>query len=62
MNGYTFKCSEELSRQIVKWFEDFPHNEKQNRIAEKMRRELARFQESRWETNWNLRAKHLFEL
>lgn len=62
VNGYTFKTSEELSKQIVNWFEDFPVNERQNKIAQKMIRELTKFQESRWEDNWNLRAKNLFEM
>ncbi|KAG6456830.1 hypothetical protein O3G_MSEX009985 [Manduca sexta] len=62
VNGHTFKNSDELSKQIVRWFEDFPVNEKQNKIAERMRRELVKFQESRWEENWNLRAKKIFEL
>ncbi|CAH2090713.1 unnamed protein product [Euphydryas editha] len=60
-NGYTFSNSDELSKQIFSWFEDFPNNDKQNRIAEKMRKNLMKFQESRWEDNWNLRAKKFFE-
>lgn len=60
-NGYTFKNSNELSNQIVGWFEDFPRNEKQNQIAERMRNELKTFQESRWEDNWNLRAREIFQ-
>ncbi|XP_047535123.1 chitobiosyldiphosphodolichol beta-mannosyltransferase [Vanessa atalanta] len=60
-NGYTFRTSDELSKQIVSWFQDFPNNEKQNKAADKMRENLKKFQESRWEDNWNLRAKKLFE-
>lgn len=60
-NGYTFKNSDELSKLIVLWFEDFPNNKKQNIIAEKMKTELVKFQESRWEDNWNVRAKKFFE-
>ncbi|XP_050351735.1 chitobiosyldiphosphodolichol beta-mannosyltransferase [Nymphalis io] len=60
-NGYTFKTSDELSKQIVLWFQDFPNNVKQNKAADKMRENLKKFQESRWEDNWNLRAKKLFE-
>ncbi|KAM3958555.1 ALG1, chitobiosyldiphosphodolichol beta-mannosyltransferase [Aphomia sociella] len=60
-NGYTFNTSDELSKQIVEWFEDFPNNKKQNIIAEKMKTELVKFQETRWEDNWNLRAKKFFE-
>ncbi|XP_046968825.1 chitobiosyldiphosphodolichol beta-mannosyltransferase [Vanessa cardui] len=60
-NGYTFKTSDELSKQIVLWFQDFPNNDKQNKVANKMRENLKKFQESRWEDNWNLRAKKLFE-
>ncbi|CAG9794102.1 unnamed protein product [Diatraea saccharalis] len=61
VNGYTFSNSDELSKQIVRWFEDFPSNEKQNRICEEMKNELDKFQKSRWEDNWNLRAKEFFE-
>ncbi|CAG4946334.1 unnamed protein product [Parnassius apollo] len=60
VNGYVFKTSEELSKLIVGWFEGFPNNYEKNKIAEKMRRELSKFQESRWEGNWNLRAKKFF--
>ncbi|XP_059058027.1 chitobiosyldiphosphodolichol beta-mannosyltransferase [Achroia grisella] len=60
-NGYTFKNSDELSKLIVTWFEDFPNNDKQNRIAESMKSKLNEFQKSRWEDNWNLRAKKFFE-
>ncbi|CAF4927572.1 unnamed protein product [Pieris macdunnoughi] len=62
INGYTFQNSAELSKQIVGWFENFPNNKEQIKIADKMRRELIKFQESRWEDNWNLRAKKFFEL
>lgn len=60
-NGFTFKTSDELAKQIVTWFEEFPHNVQQNKIALRMRDNLATFQESRWEENWNLRAKKFFE-
>lgn len=60
-NGYTFSNGDELSKQIVSWFQDFPNNYKQNKIAKTMRKNLMKFQESRWEDNWNLRVKELFE-
>ncbi|XP_045767026.1 chitobiosyldiphosphodolichol beta-mannosyltransferase [Maniola jurtina] len=60
-NGYVFKTSDDLSKQIVSWFEEFPNNTNQNNIADSMREKLAKFQESRWEDNWNLRAKKFFE-
>lgn len=61
-NGYIFKTSAELSKQIVTWFEDFPNNDEQNQIVDKMKRELTIFQESRWEENWNLRVRKFFEM
>ncbi|CAG4963137.1 unnamed protein product [Colias eurytheme] len=61
INGYTFKSYDELSKQIVTWFEGFPNNVQQNKQAEKMRHELTKFQESRWEDNWDLRVKKFFE-
>ncbi|XP_075979168.1 ALG1, chitobiosyldiphosphodolichol beta-mannosyltransferase [Anticarsia gemmatalis] len=60
INGYTFKNSDELAKQIVNWFREFPTNERQNHIAERMRSELAKFQKTRWEENWNLRVKKYF--
>lgn len=60
VNGYTFNSSDELSKRIVAWFEGFPNNETQNQIVEKMKAKISKFQESRWEENWNLRAKKLF--
>ncbi|KAI5633285.1 chitobiosyldiphosphodolichol beta-mannosyltransferase [Phthorimaea operculella] len=60
INGYTFKTSEELGKQIVGWFEGYPNNKEQNQIAERMRTKLAKFQESRWEDNWDLRVKEFF--
>ncbi|XP_050665816.1 chitobiosyldiphosphodolichol beta-mannosyltransferase isoform X1 [Leptidea sinapis] len=59
-NGYTFKTSDELSKQIIKWFDKFPNNIEQNEIAQRMRNELNKFQESRWEDNWQLRARKFF--
>ncbi|XP_014370990.2 chitobiosyldiphosphodolichol beta-mannosyltransferase [Papilio machaon] len=61
VNGYIFKTSDELSKLIVGWFEGFPNNDEKNRTAQEMRRELTKFQETRWEGNWNLRAKKFFE-
>ncbi|CAK1544825.1 unnamed protein product [Leptosia nina] len=61
VNGYTFKSSAELSRQIIGWFKSFPNNKEQNKIAERMKSQLTKFQESRWDENWNLRVKKLFE-
>ncbi|XP_039755915.1 chitobiosyldiphosphodolichol beta-mannosyltransferase [Pararge aegeria] len=60
-NGYVFKTSDELSKQIVSWFEEFPNNTKQNEIVENIKDKLIQFQENRWEDNWNLRAKKFFE-
>ncbi|XP_063828392.1 chitobiosyldiphosphodolichol beta-mannosyltransferase [Ostrinia nubilalis] len=61
VNGYTFKDSDELSKQIVKWFHGFPKHVPQNKVADAMRNELSKFQNSRWEENWNMRAKSFFE-
>lgn len=60
VNGYTFRNSDELAKQIVNWFLNFPKNEKQNMIDTRMRDELANFQKTRWEDNWNLRVKKYF--
>ncbi|XP_041986876.1 chitobiosyldiphosphodolichol beta-mannosyltransferase [Aricia agestis] len=60
-NGYTFKSSDELAKQIITWFEDFPNNTHMNKLSETMRKNLEKFQETRWEDNWNLRAKKFFE-
>ncbi|XP_068618517.1 chitobiosyldiphosphodolichol beta-mannosyltransferase [Battus philenor] len=60
INGYVFRTSDELSKLIIGWFDGFPNNNEKNQIAAKMRRELSKFQESRWEGNWNLRAKKFF--
>ncbi|XP_053606641.1 chitobiosyldiphosphodolichol beta-mannosyltransferase [Plodia interpunctella] len=60
-NGYIFKNSHELSEKLIEWFQDFPNNEVQNDKAAKMKSELKDFQKSRWEDNWNLIAKKIFE-
>lgn len=57
VNGYTFKTSDELSKHIVNWFDGFPDKE----IAQAMRMELSKFQKSRWEDNWTLRVKSIFD-
>ncbi|KAG7295758.1 hypothetical protein JYU34_020809 [Plutella xylostella] len=62
VNGYTFNTSDELAKQIVRWFSDFPNNAEQNATAAKMRERLQKFQESRWEDNWNLRVKKIFDM
>lgn len=61
VNGHVFKDANELSKQIMEWFQGFPNNIKQNKVREKMCNELVKFQESRWEENWNLRVKKYFE-
>ncbi|XP_013196971.2 chitobiosyldiphosphodolichol beta-mannosyltransferase [Amyelois transitella] len=60
-NGYIFKNSHELSELIINWFQEFPNNKVQNAKVEKMKAELADFQKSRWEENWNFIAKKFFE-
>ncbi|XP_047026518.1 chitobiosyldiphosphodolichol beta-mannosyltransferase [Helicoverpa zea] len=60
VNGYTFRSSNELFKDLVRWFEGFPNNTEQNKIAERMRKEIAVFRQTRWEDNWNLRVKKLF--
>ncbi|KAL0822161.1 hypothetical protein ABMA28_004292 [Loxostege sticticalis] len=57
VNGYTFKTSDELSKHIVNWFDGFPDKE----VAQAMRMELSKFQKSRWEDNWTLRVKSIFD-
>ncbi|XP_063623690.1 chitobiosyldiphosphodolichol beta-mannosyltransferase [Cydia splendana] len=61
VNGYTFKNSDELSKRIIAWFDDFPNNQEQNKVAADMRKELEKFQMSRWESNWDLRVKKFFQ-
>lgn len=60
VNGYTFRNTQELAQTIITWFTDFPNNEKQNQIVEKMKAELAIFQKTRWEDNWDQRVKKYF--
>lgn len=61
VNGHTFKNTDQLSKQIVSWFDGFPNNETQNKLVEATKAELTKFQKSRWEDNWNLRVKGFFE-
>lgn len=61
VNGFTFKTGDELAKLVVNWFTGFPDNPEQIALAERMRRELAKFRDSRWEDNWDTRAKKIFE-
>lgn len=60
-NGHMFENSEELCEQIITWFKDFPSNTEQNKIASQFRNNLKTFQQVRWDSNWNSRAKPLFD-
>lgn len=61
VNGYTFRTSEELYKELTNWFQGFPNNSQQNAIADRMRKEITTFREVGWEDNWNLRVKKLFQ-
>ncbi|XP_066151454.1 chitobiosyldiphosphodolichol beta-mannosyltransferase [Euwallacea fornicatus] len=60
-NSYTFDSSEELSRKLLNWFENFPKNEEQKSIEERFKGELETFQQLRWRENWNNVAYYVFK-
>ncbi|XP_018572966.1 chitobiosyldiphosphodolichol beta-mannosyltransferase [Anoplophora glabripennis] len=51
-NGYKFTSAEGLSEQLQEWFENFPHNEKQQEKETQFKTELHTFQKLRWTENW----------
>lgn len=52
-NGFIFNNSQELGNQLANWFFDYPNNLKSNEKREKFAESLRRFQNLRWEENWN---------
>ncbi|CAH0546908.1 unnamed protein product [Brassicogethes aeneus] len=51
-NSYTFKDSQELSKRLQEWFDNFPNNEKKNSKEIEFKKELEQFQNNRWDENW----------
>ncbi|KAK2579206.1 hypothetical protein KPH14_008178 [Odynerus spinipes] len=59
-NGYVFSNDKELAAHLQSWFFQFPDNESQEMIREKFQKELHKFQEIRWHTNWSLNVLPCF--
>ncbi|XP_044269082.1 chitobiosyldiphosphodolichol beta-mannosyltransferase [Tribolium madens] len=60
-NSFIFKSSEELSKQILDWFENFPNKANQKRTVAKFKTELEAFQNLRWKENWEVVASPVFK-
>ncbi|KAG5885466.1 hypothetical protein JTB14_037046 [Gonioctena quinquepunctata] len=60
-NGYKFKSTGELSKQLQNWFENFPNSQVHCETKKKFKTELNNFQSLRWQENWNKVAKPIFE-
>lgn len=61
INSYVFKDNNELTQQLLKWFDNYPNNEQQQQIERKFKTKLHKFQETRWEKNWQQHAYPLFQ-
>ncbi|KAF0378917.1 UDP-Glycosyltransferase/glycogen phosphorylase [Gigaspora margarita] len=48
--GLIFNNEEELARQLIELFTDYPANTSK---IESMRKHVDEFQKERWDTNWN---------
>ncbi|KAF5305634.1 hypothetical protein FQR65_LT07715 [Abscondita terminalis] len=57
VNGFTFKNSEELSKQLQDWFKSFPE---ENDRQDKFKIALGVFQKLRWKENWDKVALEFF--
>ncbi|XP_031845619.1 chitobiosyldiphosphodolichol beta-mannosyltransferase [Nomia melanderi] len=51
-NGMIFSNYKELAAQLKSWFENFPNNDTQQKLDDRFRQELRKFQENRWHNNW----------
>lgn len=51
--GFVFKNEDELAEQLLDWFHDFPNNTKTLKIKQTIDTNLKKFQELRWQENWN---------
>lgn len=60
-NGFVFNNKEELSKQLLNWFENFPNNQQRNESVLKMKTNLNTFQKLRWTENWSLVASPIFQ-
>ncbi|CAG8518521.1 4343_t:CDS:2 [Scutellospora calospora] len=49
-NGLIFKNEEELARQLIELFNDYPANASKIKL---MRKHVDEFQKNRWDANWN---------
>lgn len=60
-NGFLFETYLELSKQILTWFFDFPHNSTLVSVKEEFNNRLRNeFQTVRWDDNWNEHALPMF--
>lgn len=59
-NGYKFSSSEELSKQLFDWFQNFPNDSNQQETEKKFKTELETFQKLRWRENWTKYAAPFF--
>jgi beta-1,4-mannosyltransferase len=59
-NSFIFDSSEDLSKQILNWFENFPNNQWQQQTEQKFKTELQAFQNLRWKENWKAVAAPVF--
>lgn len=60
-NGFVFNDDEQLSVQLLNWFENFPNNDQQNAKVTKMKKNLNEFQKLRWNENWTVTASPIFQ-
>ncbi|KAI8121864.1 hypothetical protein FF38_11590 [Lucilia cuprina] len=59
-NGFIFESYQELGRQLIFWFENFPNNPSLLESKELFRKNFETFQSLRWHENWLSNALPIF--
>ncbi|XP_037816410.1 chitobiosyldiphosphodolichol beta-mannosyltransferase-like [Lucilia sericata] len=60
-NGFIFESHQELARQLIFWFENFPNNSSLLESKELFRKNFETFQCLRWHENWMSNALPIFD-
>lgn len=59
-NGFIFESQQELARQLIFWFENFPNNPSLMESKELFQKNFEAFQCLRWRENWLNNALPIF--
>lgn len=60
-NGFVFVNDRDLGMIIMDWFDGFPNNKLQMNTNQRLKGNLAKFRQKRWQQNWDEVAMPMFQ-